>query len=147
MILPREIFMDLIVNNINLIIWAAVVTALVYGFWLIVEILKKDSGDEKMREIASAIQVGAGAYLKRQYQVVAIVALVLSALIYYALGQNKNKFATVPAHNCFIGRLCHIRVFRVCQFEPDQGQWPDVCPDHPEQRPDRRCAAATRVHY
>ncbi|OGE27722.1 sodium-translocating pyrophosphatase [Candidatus Daviesbacteria bacterium RIFCSPHIGHO2_01_FULL_40_11] len=80
--------MDLIVNNINLIIWAAVVTALVYGFWLIVEILKKDSGDEKMREIASAIQVGAGAYLKRQYQVVAIVALVLSALIYYALGQN-----------------------------------------------------------
>ena len=88
MILPREIFMDLIVNNINLIIWAAVVTALVYGFWLIVEILKKDSGDEKMREIASAIQVGAGAYLKRQYQVVAIVALVLSALIYYALGQN-----------------------------------------------------------
>src|SRR3989344_9429713 len=88
MILPREIFMDLIVNNINLIIWAAVVTALVYGFWLIVEILKKDSGDEKMREIASAIQVGAGAYLTRQYQVVAIVALVLSALIYYALGQN-----------------------------------------------------------
>ena len=78
----------LIVNNINLIIWAAVVAALFYGGWLIVEILKKDAGDEKMREIASAIQIGAAAYLQRQYKVVALVAIALAVLIYFALGQN-----------------------------------------------------------
>ncbi|MDD5147055.1 MAG: sodium-translocating pyrophosphatase [Candidatus Daviesbacteria bacterium] len=80
--------MDFILNNVNLIIWTAVAAALLYGFWLIVEILRKDSGDEKMREIASAIQVGAGAYLQRQYKVVALVAAVLAVLIYYILGQN-----------------------------------------------------------
>lgn len=80
--------MDFITNNSTLIIWAAVVTALVYGGWLILEILRKDSGDEKMREIAEAIQIGAAAYLQRQYKVVAVVALVLSVLIYFVLGQN-----------------------------------------------------------
>ncbi len=59
-----------------------------YGFWLIVDVLKQPAGDEKMQEIAAAIQIGAAAYLKRQYQVVALVALVLAAGIYFLLGQN-----------------------------------------------------------
>ncbi len=80
--------MNFIINNANLIIWTAVITALSYGFWLVVDVLKRNSGDEKMREIASAIQEGAGAYLKRQYKVVAIVALLISGFIYYILGQN-----------------------------------------------------------
>ncbi|MBI2315346.1 sodium-translocating pyrophosphatase [Candidatus Daviesbacteria bacterium] len=80
--------MDFILNNTNLIIWAAVVVALAYGFWLIVDVLRKDDGDEKMKEIAEAIQAGASAYLQRQYKVVALVALVLGAFIYYVLGQN-----------------------------------------------------------
>lgn len=80
--------MDFILNNANLIIWAAVAAALIYGGWLIVEILKKSAGDERMQEISSAIQVGAAAYLQRQYKVVAIVAIVLAAFIYYLLGQN-----------------------------------------------------------
>ena len=80
--------MDLIVNNVNLIIWSAVAAALLYGLWLVVDVLKRDPGDEKMREIATAIQIGAAAYLQRQYKVVAIVAVILAALIYYILGQN-----------------------------------------------------------
>jgi len=79
---------ELISANINLIIWVAVGVALLYGFWLIVDVLKQPAGDEKMQEIAAAIQIGAAAYLKRQYQVVALVALVLAAGIYFLLGQN-----------------------------------------------------------
>ncbi len=80
--------MELIFNNINYLIWASVGTALLYGIWLIVDVLKQPSGDEKMQEIAQAIQLGASAYLQRQYKVVLIVALVIAALIYYGLGQN-----------------------------------------------------------
>ncbi len=80
--------MDLIVNNTNLIIWASVGVALLYGLWLIVDVLKQPAGDEKMQEIAKAIQVGAAAYLKRQYLVVALVAVILAGLLYYILGTN-----------------------------------------------------------
>lgn len=80
--------MDFLVNNLNLLIWGATLASLVYGLWLIVDILSKSAGSEKMQEIASAIQEGAAAYLKRQYLVVALVALALSAIIYQFLGQN-----------------------------------------------------------
>ncbi len=80
--------MDLIANNIGIIIWVAVAVSLGYGFWLISDIMRRPAGDEKMQEIAKAIQEGASAYLKRQYSVVALVALVLAGIIYYALGAN-----------------------------------------------------------
>lgn len=80
--------MDLIINNTNLIIWVAVGAALVYGLWLIIDIMRRGVGYERMQEIASAIQEGAAAYLQRQYLVVAGVAVVLAAILYYVLGQN-----------------------------------------------------------
>ena len=80
--------MDLILNNVSLIIWAAVGAALLYGFWLIADIIRRPAGDKKMQEIAGAIQIGAGAYLQRQYMVVAGVAAVLGIFIYFLLGQN-----------------------------------------------------------
>ncbi len=80
--------MDLIINNANLIIWAACAAALLYGFWLIVDVLKHENGNAKMQEIASAIQIGAAAYLQRQYMVVAAVAAASAALIYFVLGTN-----------------------------------------------------------
>lgn len=80
--------MELILNNINLVIWAAVGAACLYGLYLVVEIMRRGTGDDKMQEIAEAIQTGANAYLKRQYMVVAVVAIVLAAIIYQFLGQN-----------------------------------------------------------
>ena len=80
--------MDFIVNNLNLIIWGSVGASLIYGLWLVAQILQQPAGDEKMQEIAKAIQEGAAAYLQRQYLVVAVVAILLAGLIYYALGQN-----------------------------------------------------------
>jgi len=62
------------------------ILALLYGIGLIFWILKKPTGNQKMQEVARAIQEGASAYLKRQYQVIGVVALVLAALIWWKLG-------------------------------------------------------------
>ncbi|MBI4037087.1 sodium-translocating pyrophosphatase [Candidatus Daviesbacteria bacterium] len=72
----------------NIVIWGGAVAALVYGFILSAWILRLPSGDDKMKQIASAIQEGASAYLLSQYRVVALVAIVLAAIIYYFLGQT-----------------------------------------------------------
>ncbi|MBI3485404.1 sodium-translocating pyrophosphatase [Candidatus Daviesbacteria bacterium] len=73
---------------INILIWGAAGAATLYGIVLSALILRLPTGDEKMREIATAIQQGAAAYLIRQYVVVGIVALVISSLIYQAIGFN-----------------------------------------------------------
>lgn len=78
--------MEAILNNTNLIIWGAVAAALFYGLILSLWILRLPSGDEKMKEIAAAIQEGASAYLFRQYTVVGIVAVALAALLFFAFG-------------------------------------------------------------
>ncbi|MGA0123203.1 MAG: sodium-translocating pyrophosphatase [Gaiellales bacterium] len=54
-----------------------------YGLILTRWVLSKPQGDDKMREIAAAIQEGASAYLSRQYRTVAIVAVVLAAILLF----------------------------------------------------------------
>ena len=74
-------------------VWLAVVLGLVavaYGIGLTFYLLKQPAGDEKMREIAAAIQEGAQAYLKRQYTIIAGVAVVLFVLI-GLLGQSVDS--------------------------------------------------------
>ncbi len=59
-----------------------------YGAFLIWQILKKPTGDEKMKSIQKAIQEGAEAYLKRQNKTVLAVGLVVAAALYIWLGQT-----------------------------------------------------------
>jgi len=57
------------------------IVAIIYGLILIRIVLKKNSGDEKMKAIASAIQQGAKAYLNRQYKTIGIIAVILFLII------------------------------------------------------------------
>jgi K(+)-stimulated pyrophosphate-energized sodium pump len=60
--------------------------AIVYGLLLARNILKKSAGNDRMQEIAAAIQAGAKAYLNRQYKTIGIIAIVLFVILWIALG-------------------------------------------------------------
>ncbi len=68
-------------NNVFILIFGSAALAIIYGLFYIRYILKLSDGNEKMRQIAGAIQEGAKAYLNRQYRTVAIVAVVLALII------------------------------------------------------------------
>ena len=57
------------------------IIAAAYAFFLVARINKLPAGNDKMQEIAAAIQEGAMAYLGRQYRTVGIVALILAVAI------------------------------------------------------------------
>ena len=73
------------IGTLVLIISAGLL-AILYGYIVGKQILSASPGNKKMQEIASAIQVGARAYLNRQYKTIAIVGFVVLIIITYALG-------------------------------------------------------------
>ncbi len=64
----------------------ASIVAIVYGIFLISSIMKKSAGNERMQEIAGAIQAGAKAYLNRQYRTITMIAVVLFIVLWIFLG-------------------------------------------------------------
>ncbi len=61
--------------------------ALGYGAFAARSVFQAPSGNERMREIALAIQEGANAYLNRQYRTIGIVGLIITVALYFILGQ------------------------------------------------------------
>ena len=68
------------------IVIACGVFALLYGVYTSRVVLSASPGNERMQEIAAAIQEGAGAYLNRQYTTIAIVGAVIAVLVWLLLG-------------------------------------------------------------
>jgi K(+)-stimulated pyrophosphate-energized sodium pump len=73
----------------NLALWLAMgagVMAVVYGLISVRWIISQPAGNERMQEIAQAIQEGANAYMNRQYFAISIVGVVLFVALILALG-------------------------------------------------------------
>ncbi len=57
--------------------------AVAYSYLLSGQILSSNPGNQKMQEIAEAIQIGAKAYLNRQYKTIAIVGIIVLIIVSY----------------------------------------------------------------
>lgn len=77
--------------ELNLILGISVI-GLLFALYLIKDVMKRDTGTPKMREISDAIKAGAEAFLKRQNRTILYLAFALAAIIYIL-------YAFVRAHN------------------------------------------------
>ena len=66
--------------DLSIIIPIAILAALGFAGVLARDVLRRDTGTDRMREIAAAIQQGARAFLRRQYRTIAIIAGVLAVV-------------------------------------------------------------------
>ena len=73
----------------SFVVWFVIacgLLSLAYGAWAYRSVMAAPTGNDRMREIAAAIQEGAQAYLKRQYTTIAIVGAVVFVFLFAVLG-------------------------------------------------------------
>ena len=97
---------------LQIVIFCGVISV-VYGFVSSKQILSASAGDNKMQEIANAIQIGAKAYLNRQYTTIAIVGVIVLILISFLfsiwVGLGYVIGATLSGAAGYVGMLISVQ--------------------------------------
>ena len=100
------------IETILLYTIAAGFLSIIYGFFTGKSILSSSAGNSKMQEIALAIQIGAKAYLARQYKTIAIVGIVVLVIISVAfsplVGLGYLIGATLSGIAGYVGMLVSV---------------------------------------
>ena len=100
-------------SSLMWLIIASGLLAIAYGVWAVRSILAADAGNERMQEIAAAIQEGASAYLNRQYRTIGMVGVVIAILVYVLLGEKETigflVGATLSGLAGYVGMLVSVR--------------------------------------
>ncbi len=73
---------------------AASLLAIAVGFYLAKSVLAEDEGTPKMKEIATAIQVGAMAYLKRQFRTIGMILVPVAIIVFVTSVSIERKDGT-----------------------------------------------------
>jgi len=76
--------------------------SILVALYLYYYVKKQDSGTPKMREISEAIREGAVAYMKREYKTLSIFVIVMSIILFFALGDKGLNTALAY----IIGSIC-----------------------------------------
>jgi K(+)-stimulated pyrophosphate-energized sodium pump len=99
----REWFLAHLIGVVFLISIAALACAA----YLALYVMRQDTGTPRMREVSDAIREGANAFLRRQYQTIGILAIILALLIlgiYAYFGKWEYAWHTAAAF--ILGALC-----------------------------------------
>jgi len=78
--------------------------SIAYAVLTALSILSKSNGNEKMQDIAKAIQEGAYAFLSREYRSIAVVAIIVFAIL-WALGLKSEHFGLLTAIGYLTGAI------------------------------------------
>jgi len=98
-------------NDGRVYLWIAIAVALValaLAALLARAVIAADSGTAEMQAISNAIREGAEAFLKRQYQTIGAIALVLAVLLFvgYHLSPRTAPFAGKTVISFLVGAVC-----------------------------------------
>jgi K(+)-stimulated pyrophosphate-energized sodium pump len=74
--------------DLSIVIPIAILAGLGFAALLTRDVLRRETGSDRMREIATAIQQGARAFLRRQYRTIAIIALILAIVFAMAIFES-----------------------------------------------------------
>ena len=105
--------MNSTIETILLYTIGAGLLSIVYGYLTGKNILNSSPGNSKMQDIASAIQIGAKAYLARQYKTIAIVGVVVLVIVSFAfstlVGLGYLIGATLSGIAGYVGMLVSVQ--------------------------------------
>lgn len=90
-------------DNLLFMIPVAVIIALIFAVYFLLDLKKKDSGTPEMRKISDAIETGAMAYLRRQYKTIGIISVIVAILIALAgIPEATSKYLGYPVAIAFL---------------------------------------------